>query len=370
VAVTVRDIARAAQVSAGTVSRVLNGHENVDPQLTDRVRRAVEELGYQHATARRGGHARPHRSSTTEIGFLLTVPHVSETELMSPFWAQILHGAETEAKRHNAHITYRSLVREDLRPGRLRRLVAGLRLDVVLLVGPAHADVVQVLAQAVPVLVLVDHAAPGLAVDAVVSDGVEGARTAVEHLIAAGHRDIAWIGGPLEPGGVRSAVYSIEARATGYRNALAYAGIPVRPELLESAGLTPPTAFDATRRLLASRAPFTAIYCANDNTALGAMLALQEAGFVVPRDVSIAGFDDDRTVHTQPALTTVRVHKQAIGTEATRRAMQRLADPRLPVVTAVIPVELVPRASVAPPGERTSAYLVGESAEPPPSART
>src|SRR5699024_1739298 len=103
--VTVRDVARSAGVSAGTVSRVLNGHENVADTLRTRVLRAVEETGY---AATRAGRSRRPRHHAEKIGFLLSLPYLSAQngELMSPFWAHILQGSEEEANLSGARVAY------------------------------------------------------------------------------------------------------------------------------------------------------------------------------------------------------------------------------------------------------------------------
>jgi len=342
--VNIRDVARRAEVSSGTVSRVLNNHANIDEELRRRVMRAVADLGYVSRRAR--GHRPDRAGRVVEIGFLLSLPHRAQGDLLGSFWLPILQGAEREARKHGARITYRPVSNADL--DTLGEGVAASRLDAVLLVGAAPAASVRDALRTGRAVCLVDNAIPGLPVDAVLSDNFWGARTAVEHLIERGHRDIAFIGGPLEPGPARvNRIHTLEWRALGYRTALGRAGIAAADDLFESGDLTPEGGHAACRRLLAGDRPFSAIFCGNDPSAMGALQALREEGVDVPRQVSVVGFDDDLADHATPPLTTIRVDTQAMGAVATRRLLDRATEPAAPAVTITLPVRLVERASVA-----------------------
>lgn len=269
---------------------------------------------------------------------------------MAPFWAHVLHGAEIEGRAHGLKVTYRSVRGSGDVAGELRELVVGMNLTGALLVGAPGGDVLGVLDEFGVPIVLVDTVLPGH--DAVLSDNFGGAHAAVTHLIEAGHRDVAFIGGPVLEGSRHvDAVYSIKWRALGYRIALAEAGVAVREELLESCDLTSDGGYHACRRLLASGALFTAVFCGNDPTAVGVLRALRDAGREVPRDVSVAGFDDELAEHTYPALTTVRVDKAEMGAVAVRALLQRQRYPRADPLTIITPVELVRRDSVAAPAQ-------------------
>jgi len=341
--VNIRDVARRANVSSGTVSRVLNDYANIDEDLRRRVLRAVAELGYVPRRTR--GRPSNREARVGEIGFFL-VQELRSRDLLGTFWAPILEGAEREARRHAASITYRPV-----RPADLAALggdIARSGLDAILLVGVTPvAPVRDVLRTGLPTC-LVDNAIPGLPVDAVLSDNFAGATAAVDHLIGHGHREIAFIGGPLHPGPGRvNSVYTLEWRAAGYRAALSRAGIPVVDELFESCDLMPAGGHQACRRLLASGRRFTAIFCGNDPCAMGALRALREGGVDVPGQVSVVGFDDDLADHAVPPLTTVRVDKEAMGATAVRRLLDRAQEPNAPALTVTLPVELVERASVS-----------------------
>jgi LacI family transcriptional regulator len=185
----------------------------------------------------------------------------------------------------------------------------------------------------------------------VLCDNFEGARIAVEHLITLGHRRIAFIGGPLLPDTSRpvNKIYTFERRATGYRAALLDAGLAVDYQLFESCNLTPDSAGEACKRLLEKQHDISAMFCANDEIAIGAMKALHASGYHIPEDISLVGFDNIHLVeHLTPALTTIRVNKEALGTTAVKRLLARFAEPESINVTSVLDVELITRNSTGP----------------------
>ena len=344
--VTVRDVARHASVSSGTVSRVLNDHANIDEELRRRVLRAMAELGYSRRP--RGRIARS-GALLREIGFFLSLPHRRQGgDLLGTFWAHILHGAEREARRYGVRITYRPI--RNPAPQALRDEMAHTAPDAMLLVGATPRELVREALLAGLPTCLIDNVIPGLRADAILSDNFWGGVVATDCLLAHGHRDIAFIGGPLEPGPGRvNTIYTLESRAAGYRAALQRAGARVRDGLFESCDLTPSGGQRACGRLLASGERFTAIFCGNDPLALGVLRALREAGIDVPGQVSVVGFDDDLTDHAVPPLTTIRVNKEEMGAAAVRRLLDRSAEPHGPPMTVTLGVELVRRDSVGPP---------------------
>jgi LacI family transcriptional regulator, galactose operon repressor len=346
VAATVRDIARRAAVSSGTVSRVLNNHANIDEDLRRRVLHAAADLGY----ARRGrGRPATRRVDLREIGFFMSLPHRKVGgDLLGPFWAHILHGAEQQARTYGARITYRPIRNPE--PAAMRTEIGRLAPDAALLVGATPEALIREALRAEIPVCLVDNAVPGLDVDAVLSDNFWGARTAVDHLLALGHRRVAFIGGPRMPGVPWvSTIYTLDWRAAGYVDALQRAGIPVDDSLGDSCDLTPSGGYEACQRLLASGQRFSAVFCGNDPTAVGVLKALREAGLRVPEDVSVIGFDDDLADHTAPPLTTIRVDKEEMGAAAVRRLRDRVLEPETATATLTLGVRLVERDSVTRP---------------------
>jgi len=336
---TTREVARRAQVSVGTVSRVLNRSENVDSALRERVHRAAVELGYQLPSRRPAV-----RTRVTTVGFLLSNAYLrGRDDLMTPFWAQILHGAEEEAGLNDAAVHYRSIGAD---PRDVRRVLRMAGLDAVLLVGSATDDVLEaVLALEVPTA-LVDFKSQHHAVDSVLSDGLDGARLAVEHLLSHGHRRIAFVGGPMDnaEAGIQS-VPAVQHRYLGYRTTLAAAGISFDPELVAPCDLQAENVAAATEALL-ERTDFTAMFCANDQTALAAMRVLVARGVSVPEEVSVVGYDDEIAIHSIPSLTTMHVPKERMGRIGIRQILTQDDHRTEGPLTITIPVTLVQRDSV------------------------
>jgi DNA-binding LacI/PurR family transcriptional regulator len=362
--VTTRDVARAAAVSRVTVSRVLNNHHNVTDQVRQRVLKAAADLGYIHQKSTTslisadGASTRAVRV-LRNIGFFFTSVHGYEPLTGNPFWSRVLHGVEREATAAGIGVTYRSINQLAGQAETLPDAVKAARVDGILLVGPATEATVRALLGAERPLVLVENCVPSQRVDAVVSDSFGGARAAVAHLIELGHRDVAFIGGPFQVSAPpalhrENTIWSIEQRALGYWAALRQTGIQPDNTLYEGGNLSTAAGYRACQRLLATDRPFTAIFCANDEGAVGAMRALHQAGLTVPGDVSVVGFDDIEVAqHLIPPLTTVRVDKEAIGTLAVQRLIARALAPGAVATTLALQVELIQRETVAAPPHRS-----------------
>ena len=356
--VTVKEIAQGAAVSVATVSRVLNNQANVRQEVRQRVLDTATSLGYFTLNGKTSqADARPPKP-LKEIAFIYSSSVDSHTAIVNPFWLRILQGAEREANKSSIKTTYRSVNELAHLPQLLLNTIKELGIDGVLLVGPATAEVVRTIQLSGLPVVLVDNYIPQTSIDAVLSDNFEGARQAVEHLLDRGHQQIGFIGGPFlttEPRPINK-VYTIERRAAGYRTALLDAGLKVDYNLYEAANLTPDGGYQACKRLLERKAAFTALFCANDETAIGAMKALREWGLNIPGDVSIVGFDDiEMAEHYNPALTTVRVNKEGMGAAAIKTLIARANDPEAVSYTVMLEVELVSRHSVAP--NKTQPFL-------------
>jgi DNA-binding LacI/PurR family transcriptional regulator len=357
--VTTFDVARAAGVSRVTVSRVLNDHHNVTDKVRQRVLQAAADLGYISQKSTNSVISVPKTKRPVRvlrnIGFFFASLHGHEPLTGNPFWSPVLHGAEQEATAAGIAVTYRSINQWVDQADALPAAVRAASVDGILLVGPATEATVQALQATERPLVLVDNCVPSQRVDAVLSDNFGGGRAAVAHLVELGHRQVAFIGGPFRvspPPALHqtNSVWSIEQRALGYVTALREAGIEPSERLYEGDNLRPAGGYRACQRLLAGGQPFTAIFCANDESAVGAMRALHQAGLRVPGDVSVVGFDDiEMAQHLIPPLTTVRVNKEAIGAWAVRRLLARALQPAAVAATLALHVELIQRETVAAP---------------------
>ncbi|MDT0266045.1 LacI family DNA-binding transcriptional regulator [Streptomyces sp. DSM 44915] len=347
---TLRQVARAAEVSMATVSRVLAGNYPVAPPTRQRVLRAVRELDYvanAHARALRG-HATP------TVALVLA-------DLRDEATARIAQGVEEEAAEHGRGCLIGTTGGDPRRERAVLRSMRQQGAGAVVLIGdgdqgPAHqaelAGIAGSLAAAGSRLVLCGRPAPTGATSATVVDydNEGGAYALVSDLLARGHRQVLFLG-PTTGGGTAA------GRLAGYRRALTDHGLPVRPALLAGGGLGRAEAHDRLARLLATRRAdradpagtgFSAVFAVTDQAAAGALTALRAAGLSVPDDISLVGYgDSDRATDLLPQLSTVHVPYTELG-----RAAVRLALAREPAATgrhAVLPTHLVPRHSTAPP---------------------
>ncbi len=320
-AVTLRDVARAAGVSAATASRALSAPDLVAPERRERVRRAARELGY-----------RPNRAAreliTGRSGHLcLVVP-----DLENPFFSAVAKAVQARA-RAAGHAVVVADAEED--PHLEAELVAQLggQADGVLLCSPRMSaeDLAEVATDGPPVL-LVNREGAGL--PSVAVDNRDGVRQAVRHLHALGHRRIAYAGGP-------AGSWSDARRRDGL------AALELDVEVLDLGSHAPVFAGGVGAADLVVASGATAVLTHNDLMALGVMDRLRARGVRVPDDVSVVGFDDApvATIVT-PALTTVSMPLARLG----RTAVDLLLAPRGDDVPhTALPVELVVRASTAPP---------------------
>ncbi len=348
--VTVRDVARVAEVSISTVSRVLNNQGNTKDDVRERVLKAASELGY-HKQITQNPLYRTTEKTLQDIGFLLDYSGVDEPTL-DTFWARILHGAESEALKHNIHVTYQG-IRHNQTSYDLMTMFLAMRAGGFMLVGPSGRDTIGLLQQTELPFVLVDNylRLPGQPLETVMADNFEGAREAVNYLISQGHQRIALLDAYILTGArQRNIIYTFERRKDGYLAALREAGLPMYPTLIEACDLGRiDDVYAACQRLLNAGVPFSALFCVSDATAMMAIRALREQGRRIPEDISIIGFDDiEMAEHLTPALTTVHVNKETMGAIAVKRLLERFSAPLATGLTTIVDVSLVKRASVLP----------------------
>jgi LacI family transcriptional regulator len=353
--VTAKDVAQQAEVSVGTVSRVFNNHTNVSEEIRQRVLKAAADLGY-FRTQGQPSATRPNARLLKEVGFLYCSSIEETPATLDPYWAPIFQGVESESRQSQIKITYRTITDIRHMPHLLTTTLYEMRLGGILLVGQAEADTLRVIQATRTPVVLVDNYIAAHPVDVLLPDNFQGAQLAMDYLFSEGHRRIAFIGGPSES--TTSAtlttppiykIYSIRQRWISYCMAFLDRGLPIDYYLVESGKLSTESGYDACKRLLERKADFSAIFCVDDITAIGAMKALREAGRRVPEDVSLIGFDGiELGQHVTPALSTIRVSTEALGATALRTLIARAANPDAPYVTTLLGVELIKRDSVAP----------------------
>lgn len=325
---TIYDVARRAGVSPATVSRVVNGHANVDPTLADRVRCAMSELDYRpNAVARN-----LRRSRTTLLAVVIS-------DIGNPFFTALVRGVEDVAQQTGYSVV---LCNTDEDPDKEARYLNAVLAEQVagVIISPSgpDTDLERLTAARVPVVVI-DRQLQGSRIDTVLVDNEHGAQLATEHLVESGYRRIACITG-------RWGVYTACSRLNGYRRALAAAGQPYQEELVRHADFRADGGYQAMADLLRLDPRPDALFAANNLMTVGAVECLVDQGIDVPSAVGVVGFDDLPWAHlVRPALTTVSQPTYQLGETAARLLTERIADPDRAATTVTLPTKLQVRES-------------------------
>jgi len=328
---TIHDVAAAAGVSVATVSKAVNGRYGIAPATVERVMAEVARLGYESSLVASSMRSR----RTGVIGVL-----VADFE---PFSSEVLKGVSTALR--TAGDAYDLLAYSGSRQGRhdgwerrsLSRL-SGTLVDGAILVTPT----VLTTATSIPVVAVDPHTGRG-DLPSVEGDSYGGALLAVQHLVELGHRRIGFLAG-------REDLRSASLRAAGYRRALADAGLPHDPALTRAGDFELSTARRAAHSLLTADRPPTAVFAANDLSAIALLRTADELGVSVPDDLSVVGFDDiPEAARARPGLTTVRQPIQRLGVVATETLLALLRGDEPAGGTVQLPTRLVVRGTTAPP---------------------
>jgi len=333
---SIKDIARLARVSHPTVSRALQNSPLVNAQTAAKIRRIADETGYRASAVARGLVTR----RTRTIGLVVTT-------VDDPFAGEVTCGVEQAANDHGYAVFLASSNADPERERKVVQALAERRVDGIIVtssrVGALYLPLLEELN--VPIM-LVNDQHPGEFVHSVLIENEAGSRAAVEHLIALGHRRIAYIGDRLG--------YQTEAeRLAGYKEALRRAGIESSAALVREGDGRAEAAIAAVDELLRSAAPPTAFCCYNDMTALGAMRAIRARGLRVPEDVSVTGFDDlFFAAYLEPPLTTVRQPMRRMGQLAMGNLLKLMAGEES-VAQSKVEAELIVRASTGPARTRS-----------------
>ncbi len=333
--VTIRDVAKEAGVSVATVSHVINNTHYVTQERLDRVSAAIEALNYQPNKLARA-------LSQKAVPLLaLIVPDIS-----NPYWSAVARAVQDITEPHNYSVIVCSSDGQPEREARFLRSLSGWVSGMILHPYYQTAEHYGPFSGGdVPVVVLGDfttgdqHPAHW---DQVTSNNLEGARVAVEHLLGLGHRRIAFVEGLA---GTPSSL----KRLAGFRSAFEQAGLPLDPGLIMAGDYTQAGGRRAVETLFDRDDPPTAVFCANDLSALGVLQVAQLRGLRVPRDVSVVGFDDiDEAALATPPLTTFSQPPRLVGTVIAETLLERFNGRTEPLRRSV-EGKLVIRESTAPP---------------------
>lgn len=332
--VTLKDVADAVGVHLSTVSRALDpsSPHRVSSELAERIERASRSLGYRKSSA---GYTLK-TNSTHTIG--VVIPDITD-----PAFPPIIRGIE-DALARRGYVAIVANTDGDAR--REREMIMMLRdrgVDGLLLASVEIADdpAREAWRDATPV-VTVNRQIFGADVPSVTADEAAGMHAVVTHLVALGHRQIAAIAGPqhLSTGVLRQ---------RGFLAACEALGIGGTPPVAVARAYREEEGERCTETLLATAAPFTALVCANDRLAVGAITALRRRGLACPEDVAVTGFNDMIMVdRLTPPLTTVRVPKHLMGARAADMIVDVIEGKATTDRIAMLPVDLVVRGSTSP----------------------
>ncbi|MFN2628175.1 MAG: LacI family DNA-binding transcriptional regulator [Gaiellaceae bacterium] len=319
------DVAEVAGVSLKTVSRVVNGEPRVTPATAERVRGAIARLGYRRNEAARS--LRQGRVSRT-LGLVIE-------DVANPFYSAITRGVEEETRAHGFLVIAGSSDEDPERERALLQLLCERRVDGLLVVpaGGDHRYLLSDLEHGTPA-VFIDRPAGRIDADVILLDNVGGARSAVAHLLAHGHRRIAIVADT-------PTIATAEERYQGYLEALDAVGIATDPGLVRLGSHDSEGAEAAVLELLDLPEPPTAIFTGNNRVTLGALRAL--GGGV---GVALVGFDDlELAEYVMPPLTVISYDASELGRRAARLLWQRLSGDRRPPQRIILPTTLVARGS-------------------------
>lgn len=333
----IRDVARHAKVSIATVSRTINMVASVDKTLAQRVWKAVRELNYYPNT-----YARSLVSGRSKLFGLIV------SEIVNPFFPELIQGFEDIAVEHGYEILLGSTNYDPRRmTSCLRRMLERSVDGVAVMTFGIEESVLQEFASRSIPLVLVDTPPVGPLIKSLHVDYRQGIRQAVQHLAALGHRQIAFISGPLT-------LHSAQLRKAAFVASMDEIGCAPRPRWLIEGDHTLEGGVAAARSLLERRAIPSAVMCSNDMTAIGVLKELHRAGLGVPSDLSVIGFDDIHlTEFVYPPLTTIRMSRTDLARAAfdiLRGCVEPPKDGVSPE-SITVPTTLTVRQSTAfPPG--------------------
>jgi len=337
---TLEDVARAAGVSRATVSRVVNGTRNVDPEIQELVQRAVETTGYVPNRAARS-------LVTRRSGSIALVVSTAEQDTFGdpflgrvfndPFFGRVVSGTLGTLREEGIHLIIMLAETTDARSRLVRDLRQGI-VDGVVLVSMHSEDPLpaQLAATGLPVVLFGRPGRP-LPISFVDVAQRTGAALAADHLVARGCGSIGVISGPTE-------VAAAQDRLAGFRDAMAAHGRPYVPAVVGEFSVA--SGERAMQELLATAPDIDGVFAANDLMAQGALLVLRDAGKRVPDDVAVVGFDDSSAaVACRPALTTVRQPLEDMAAEMARLLLSRIEQPQEQASSVIFEPTLVVRQS-------------------------
>ncbi len=336
--ISIKEVAELAGVSIATVSRAINNPEKVTERTRSKVEDAIRETGYSPNTL-----ARNFRRGRTNL-VMVVLPTVGD-----PFFAAIMRGIRTAAKEKGYSVVIEETQLNTMTADEIGAMLVSRQTDGIILLASMSPFGTEILSaksrRRLPIVIGCETIAPELEdLPSVHIDNVAAASEATRYLVSQGHERVAMIHGP------ESSLLTKD-RELGYREAMKEAQLPVDDDWAVEGDMSIAGARKATRKLLSQEPRPTAIFCANDEMAIGCLHEVKAAGLSVPGDVSIMGFDDIRYAEvTDPPLTTISQPGEEIGERVMYRLCREIdgenGGSRQP---EIVPHKLIVRQSVAGP---------------------
>ena len=329
--VTIKDVAKKANVSSATVSLVVNKNKRISEETRARVLKAIKDLNYHPSRLARGLVSK----QSGNIGLILTDDHFSRSE---PFYTKIFIGTEFQARDDQYYVLLTTIPKSFKKCDPIPRFILERNVDGIILAGKVPQNIIDCLEEYKLPTVFVDYYPIQGNYPVVMSDNIAGGSQATQHLIQCGHRCIAFIAGDLNHP-------SIMERFQGYKMALEKAHLV--PLAVSNGSTTDRNGgYKTAQKLFAKTNDITAIFACNDAMAIGVLQYLREKNIRVPKDISIIGFDDvEADLSLDPPLTTMRVNKEEMGIQAVRLVVEMLQNKTTKPRKILVPVELIVRGS-------------------------
>ncbi len=329
------DVAKAAGVSPSTVSRVVNGGKRsaASEKTQEKIWEAVRQVGYSP-----NPHARNLRKPEETKGPRAEIDCVYARKVgpfLDPFFATLMHAAEVELTRMGYILRYYYSI-EDIEISGISRANSGISAAIVL--GRSPRETLDLLRKNYKNIVYSGLNALSEDIDQVLCSGYRAAETCVDYLISLGHTKICYLGETVS-----------EQRYRGYCDAMRKHGLLNEDKYVIETPFTPAGAYDAVNAFLERSRDFTAIFCANDMSAMGVYKALKEHKLKIPRDVSVIGINDMETVrYLDPMLTTINVPMEEMGKMVAKLLVDRIEEGHMLATKIEIPFSLICRDSCGP----------------------
>lgn len=334
---TLKEIADKVGVSVSTVSRVVN-QSNPKAASTETQKRIWDEVhksGYEpNKAAQLLKNGAVQIDDLSEPRAIACIYNRSDATMTDPFFTHIAHSVEREAFKNHMFVKY-TFSTVGLSEQQLRRSLADVQVDGVIILGRSDDETIDTICRHIPNAVYVGLNPIPPKIDQVICEGYDAAMAAMDYLLELGHKSIAYIGEIKK-----------EVRFSAYKDKLAQQGISYSPANVVEAVQSSEGGYLAAKRLLDRETDITAVFCANDVTAIGVMRALKERGINNPGDISIIGIDDIETSrYISPMLTTIHIPRDELGKVAVQTLSNQIKKlHRLPMKIS-LPFYVVKRES-------------------------